>query len=358
VRRADRPTADGSTRGPGGPAREDPLVPRAVGEVLPAITDPDVRGVSDGFRPGRRPPEAGDARAPGRRTTKGTGGLAADSRSGGDTREHGGRGKGSAHRGADRRVVRRIQQWVHAGVREEGARPGREVGTVHGGSGSPRGATRSLHDGVALGVPQWRQTQATGDAIVVRFVEDVVVGFQDRHAAERVLAARRERVAPAGRARPPDTTRRIAGGPVADRTRRGRGQGTPDTVPFLGVPPSCGTQRRGMVPGLRQPIRPRGPATRQAGTAARRRRRHVPLPEPGASGRSGVAGHGRPFGVPRQGPASRLVRRDVERGWRQGLLRRRQPPWLPGNRMRDCRLSGSVAEGPGKQDSDSRGRHW
>src|SRR5437870_8588511 len=94
------------------------------------------------------------------------------------------------HRVADRRIVRLIQKWLAAGVLEDGQRTQREVGTVQGGSISPLLANLYLHYVFDLWVRQWRQKQARGDVIVVRFADDFVVGFEHRHEAERFGAFR------------------------------------------------------------------------------------------------------------------------------------------------------------------------
>jgi hypothetical protein len=72
----------------------------------------------------------------------------------------------------------------------------------------------------------------------------------------------------------------------------------------------------------------------QAVKAELRRRMHVPIPEQGAYLRSVVAGHVRYFGVPMNGPAISLFRREVGRLWRQVLLRRSQTHCLPWSRMK------------------------
>jgi len=334
VRRAYIPKADGSARGLGGPALEDKLVQRAVVEVLNAIADTDFLGFSYGFRPGRSPHDALDALSTGLLTTKVNWVLDADIRSFFDTLEHGWLVKFIEHRVADRRVVRLIQKWLNAGVLEDGERTWREGGTVQGGSISPLLANLYLHYVFDLWVQRWRQTQATGDVIVVRFADDFVVGFQHRHEAERFLAERRERFATVGLSLHPDKTRLFEFGPFADRNRRGRGQGKPDTFNFLGFTHICGTKRSGMFTVLRQTVRQRVQAKLQAVKAELRRRMHFPIPEQGAYLRSVVAGHVRYFGVPMNGPAISLFRREVGRLWRQVLLRRSQTHGLPWNRMK------------------------
>src|SRR5246127_2354609 len=82
------------------------------------------------------------------------------------------------HRIADRRIVRLIQKWLNAGVLEEGKRINVEQGTPQGGSASPLLANVYLHYVFDLWVQQWRRRHARGKVIVVRYADDIVLGFQ------------------------------------------------------------------------------------------------------------------------------------------------------------------------------------
>jgi group II intron reverse transcriptase/maturase len=333
VRRAFIPKADGRPRPLGVPALEDKLVQRAVVAVLNAIADTDFLGFSYGFRPGRSPQDALDALSTGLLTRKGNWVLDADLQRFVDTLDHGWVVRFLEHRVGDRRVGRLIQKWLSAGVLVDGERTGSEVGTVQGGSISPLLANLYLHYGFDRWGQRWRQTQAAGEVIGVRFADDFVGGFQYRHEAERFLAELRARVAQFGLARHPDKTRLLEFGPVADQNRRGRGPGKPETFNFLGFTHIWGKKRSGMFTGVRQTIRQRVQAKLQAVKAELRRRMHLPIPEQGAYWRSVVGGHIRYFGVPMNGPAIRLFRRAVGRLWRRVLWRRSQTHRLPWHRM-------------------------
>ena len=91
-----------------------------------------------------------------------------------------------------------------------------------------------LHYVFDLWVEVWRKKVAKGDVIVVRYADDLVLGFQYRTDAERFLQAFRERLAKFGLELHADKTRLIEFGRFAARNRKQRGEGKPETFTFLG----------------------------------------------------------------------------------------------------------------------------
>ncbi len=133
---------------------------------------------------------------------------------------------------------------------EDGKRTQSEVGTVQGGSISPLLANIYLHYVFDLWVQRWRQKQARGDVIVVRYADDFVVGFEHRSEAEQFLAELRERFAQFGLELHPEKTRLIEFGRFAGQNRqRPRRRGEPETFNFLGFTHSCGEDAEGTLRG-------------------------------------------------------------------------------------------------------------
>ena len=85
---------------------------------------------------------------------------------------------------------------------------------------SPLLANVYLHYVFDLWVEAWRKKVARGDVIVVRYADDLVVGFEHRTDAERFLQEFRERLAKFGLELHPDKTRLIEFGRFR-RTRPG-----------------------------------------------------------------------------------------------------------------------------------------
>jgi RNA-directed DNA polymerase len=331
VRRVYIPKPDGRQRPIGVPTLEDKIVQRSVVEVLNAIYEHDFVGFSYGFRPGRSQHQALDAVAVGIDRAHVNWVLDADIRAFFDTVDHAWLVKFIEHRIGDRRIVRLIQKWLNAGVLEDGKRITSDVGTVQGGSISPLLGNIYLHYVFDVWIRQWRG-RASGDVIVVRYADDMVVGFQHRAEAERFLTELSDRFATFGLALQPDKTRIVPFGRQACRQWR-VGRGKPGTFDFLGFTHISGTKRAGNYGLQRKTIRKRWHAKLREVKTELRRRLHDPIPEQGRYLRSVLRGHFRYYGVPTNSHALSAFRYHVVRIWRRSLQRRSQKSRMPWKRI-------------------------
>jgi len=193
-RRRFIPKSDGSQRPLAVAALEDKIVQRAVTMVLNAIYEEDFLGLSYGFRPKRSQHAALDALIVGIDTRKVSWILDADIRSFFNEVSQEWLVRFVEHRIGDKRIVRLIQKWLKAGVLDEGIVVVEEKGTGQGAVISPLLANVYLHYVFDLWARRWRRREAKGDVILVRYADDIVVGFQYESDAKAFWDAMRERL--------------------------------------------------------------------------------------------------------------------------------------------------------------------
>ena len=319
------PKADGRQRPLGIAALEDKIVQHAVAVVLQQIYEADFVGFSYGFRPGRGQHKALDALWVGLMRKRVNWVLDADIRGFFDTIDHGWLTRFLEHRIADRRILRLMRKWLRAGVSEDGAWSKTEVGTPQGAVISPLLANIYLHYVFDLWAQHWRQHQATGDVIVVRYADDIVMGFEHRTGAERFLTAWRDRLRTFGLELHPDKTRLIEFGRYAATNRKQRGEGKPATFDFLGFTHVCGkTRKTGRFIVKRKTIRKRLSAKLKVVKEELRRRWHQPVPEVGRWLKAVVQGYFNYHAVPGNMDSLNSFRAQVIWRWYRALRRRSQ----------------------------------
>jgi RNA-directed DNA polymerase len=162
--------------------------------------------------------------------------------------------------------------------------------------------------------------------IVVRYADDLVVGFEHEGDARRFLDAMRDRLGEFALSLHPDKTRLIKFGRFAATDRELGGLG-------LGFTFICGQSRRGSFQLQRKTRRDRMLTKLKDVKAELRRRMHQPIPEQGRWLRQVVTGHFAYYAVPTNGRALSAFRHHVTNLWRRTLRRRSQKGGFTWDRM-------------------------
>jgi group II intron reverse transcriptase/maturase len=323
-RRVYIPKPDGRQRPLAVAALEDKVVQRATAAVLNAIYEEDFLGFSYGFRPGRGAHDALDALVVGITSTKVNYILDADIRSFFDTVSQPWLVRFLEHRIGDPRIIRLIRKWLKAGILEDGVVTVSDQGTGQGSVISPLLANVYLHYVFDLWAHRWRRREAMGKVIIVRYADDIVVGFEHEIDAQRFLEAMRERFEEFALSLHPDKTRLIEFGRFAAADRERRGLGKPETFDFLGFTFICGRSRTGKFLVKRKTRRDRMRAKLQAIKQELRQRMHQPIPDQGRWLGQVVRGYFNYHAVPTNSPTLVTFRFFVTELWRRTLRRRSQ----------------------------------
>ena len=197
-------------------------------------------------------------------------------------------------------------------------------GTGQGSVISPLLANIYLHYCLDVWAERWRRREATGDMIIVRYADDLAVGFEHEDDARRFLDAMRKRYEGFALSLHPEKTRLIEFGRHAAANREKRGLGKPETFNFLGFTLLCSKSRRGNFLLKRKSRRDRTMAKLQEIKAELRRRMHTPIPEQGRWLQQVVTGFFGYHAVPTNFAALAAFRLHVARLWRRTLRRRSQ----------------------------------
>jgi RNA-directed DNA polymerase len=332
-RRTYIPKADGKQRPLAVAALEDKIVQRATAAVLNAIYEEDFLGFSYGFRPKRGQHNALDALVVGITSRRVNFIFDADVASFFDSVSKDWLVRFVEHRIGDMRIIRLIQKWLKAGVLEHGVVTVSEKGTGQGSVISPLLANVYLHYVFDLWAERWRRHEATGDMILVRYADDIVVGFEHEADARRFWDDMRKRFEEFSLSLNPDKTRLIEFGRFAAERRAHRGLGKPETFNFLGFTFICERNSRGRFLVKRTTRRDRMRATLRRIKEELRRRMHEPIPEQGAWLKQVVRGFFAYHAVPTNGSALGAFYYYVKRIWLRTLRRRSQKDSFSWQRM-------------------------
>ena len=175
-----------------------------------------------------------------------------------------------------------------------------------------------LHYVFDLWAERWRRQEATGDMIIVRYADDIVVGFEHEADARRFWDAMRSRLEEFSLSLHPDKTRLIEFGRFAAARRTRRGLGKPETFKFLGFVFICGRTRKGKF---------------QLKRKSRRDRMQAKFSEIKEGLRRRMRGYFAYHAVPTNSAALGAFRHHVKRLWLRPLRRRSQKDRFSWERM-------------------------
>ncbi|WP_425272442.1 reverse transcriptase domain-containing protein [Ralstonia insidiosa] len=245
-----------------------------------------------------------------------------------------------AHRIGDERIIRLVRKWLKAGVLENGELSISETGTPQGSVASPLFANVYLHCVFDLWANRWRRQEAKGNVIILRYADDVVIGFEHEADARRFWDAMRQRLEEFSLALHPDKTRLLEFGRNAAANRQSRGFDRPESFAFLGFIFICGRSRCGAFQ-LRRKTRGDRMRAKLRQIKELRRRMHEPIPAQGKWLRQVVRGYFAYHAVPTNSRALGAFRHHVVDLWRRALRRRSQKDhltWTRGERIANAWL--------------------
>jgi len=305
-------------------ALEDKVVQQALATVLQQIYEVDFLGFSYGSRPGRSQHNALDAVYVAITQKKVSWVLDVDIRKFYDSLDHEWLMKFVGHRVTDQRILRLLRKFLRAGVSEDGEWSKTVVGTPQGAVISSLLSNVFLHYVLDLWVEQWRRRHARGEMYIVRYADDVVMGFQYRSDAEQFQTELKERLAKFSLEMHEGKTKLIEFGRFAIEDRKEHGERKPETFDFLGFTHICAKKKNGRFTIYRKTITKRLRDKIKKVREILLRKRHRPVSEQGAWLRAVMRGHFNYYGVPGNRKALDTFRRQTQRSWVQALRKRSQ----------------------------------
>ena len=190
-----------------------------------------------------------------------------------------------------------------------------------------------LHYAYDLWAHHWRQHQAHGDMVIVRYADDAVAGFENEDDAKRFLKDLQGRLSRFELELNRDKTVLVEFRQQKRGERRRKERQRSRAFTFLGLEHYWGrtTTRRPVLVRRTEPQRMR--ATLKAIKIALRRRRHDAVPEQGEWLGSLLRGYFNYYAVPTNVRMLSRFRTEVIRLWRRQLQQRSQRTCLNWRRM-------------------------
>jgi RNA-directed DNA polymerase len=321
MRRVKVPKEGGGQRPIGISTVEDKIVQLAIKEVLEAVYEQDFRECSYGFRPGRGAHDA--MRKLNQAVQQGEGKciLEMDIVSFFDSVDRNQLMAMLRERVPDGSLLRLVGKCLHVGILEGQEYSEPDQGTAQGSGLSPLLGNIYLHHVLDRWFEDEVKPCLKGKALLIRYADDAVMGFEDPQDAERVRKVLGKRLERRGLKLHPDKTRLVPFGKPRAGQPQSKGSGTFD---FLGFTIYWRKTRGG---GWRMACKTRRARLRRAIGAIYdfcRRHRHKEVKEQHASLVRRIQGHFNYFGVNGNGANLSSLSYHAQRAWKKWLDRRSQ----------------------------------
>jgi group II intron reverse transcriptase/maturase len=321
IRRVHIPKEKGKTRPIGVSAFEDRVVQDAVREVLEAIYEQDFLNCSYGFRPKRSAHDA--VRALDQVVHRGEVNwiLEADIASYFDSLDRNELLKMIQVRVADGSLLRLIGKCLHAGVLDGKDYTEPEMGTVQGSGLSPLLGNIYLHYALDLWFEREVKPRLDGKATLIRYADDLIITFERKDDAERVMGVLGKRMGRFGLTLHPEKTRLLPFRRPPARQDGGKG---PATFDFLGFTLYWARAKTGRWAMWCKTRKARLQRAVTSITEWCRDNRHKPVKEQHAALCRRLQGHYNYFGVSGNFQSLQRLQEQVKRAWCKWLRRRSQ----------------------------------